>query len=141
MFNLRFWLAFFAAAGVPLIFYLTQRQQSQGRLQEWRETATERATGVAEAARETLGSVVGTAGRRAADAGGTAREQVTTAGETARGTAGSVAGTAAQVAGRAGAALAAAPRLVARRRGGAEDQGAYTENGEDWRDYGNELAR
>ena len=116
--KIRPWLALFAAASVPLAFYLTQRQQkSQAR--QLAETARERARSAGGSARETLGSL----------------------GETTRGAAGSVAGTVTGTAGkaastvveRAGTVLAAAPVVGSRFR---QDDGEPAGRSDDWREYG-----
>ena len=110
--KIRPWLALFAAASVPLAFYLTQRQQKS------------QAQQFADAARERAGNV-----------GGSARETLSSLGETTRSTAGTVAGTAGKaastIAERAGTVLAAAPVVGARFRGDDEPAG----RSDDWRQY------
>ena len=112
--KIRVWLAFFAAAGVPLMFYLTQRQE-QSRLVRVREAAKDRAGAAGGAARDRFGSLT----------------------ETTRGAAGSVAETAGRTAGlvaeRASTVLAAAPVVGARFR--QDDEEYPSSRGEDWRRY------
>lgn len=40
--TIRFWLALAAAASVPLVMYLSQREESSDRLRRWREAAADR---------------------------------------------------------------------------------------------------
>jgi hypothetical protein len=111
--KLRWWLALSAAAAVPLMLYMTRRQQRRGRLDVLRDAVTDRIETTADAARSALGSL----------------------GETTRGAADTVAATAARAAERAGAVLAAAPVAVPWSHRDGDDNPAAGDGQEDWRRY------
>ena len=120
MSKLRWWLALFAAAAVPLMLYMTQRQQQRrGRLEILKDAVTDRMETTTDAARSTLGSLS----------------------ETTRGAADTLAATAARAAERAGAVLAAAPVAVPWSHRDADDNPAAGDGDEDWRRYPQSLGR
>lgn len=128
--KLGFWLALMSAAAVPLVTYMSQRQQSkQSRLQSLAGTARDRATGAGETALDTLG-----------DLAGTARDRLGVFGESSRQQAGSATQQAGSLVGKAGTLLAGAPRIVAQIRGGDDDGYPYGGR-DDWRKYGDVFDR
>ena len=145
--KIRLWLALFAAAAVPLIYYMTQRQQSAGgRLHDWGETARDRASDAGASARDTAGSWAGTAretlgslaesGRETLGSlAGSSRDTLGSAGEATRERAGTVALAVGSVAGKARPVLAATPRVVSRLRRSDDQDNPYAGSG-DWRKYG-----
>jgi len=120
MSKLRWWLAIFAAAAVPLMLYMTQRQQQRrGRLTILTDTVKERVEGTGETAHKTLSALS----------------------ESTRDAAESVATTAGRVAERAGAVLAAAPAIAPWSHRNGDDNPASGDGDEDWRRYPQSIGR
>lgn len=128
-------LTLMSAAAVPLLTYMSQRQQSkQSRIQSIAGTARDRATDAGEATIDTLGSWGESARDTLGDLAGSTRDRLSAAGHGSRERAGTATDSAGTLAARAGTLLAAAPRIVAQFRG---DAGGYPYGGrDDWRKYG-----
>ena len=128
-------LTLMSAAAVPLLTYMSQRQQSkQSRLQRIAGTARDRATGAGEATVDTLGSWSESARETLGDLAGSTRDRLSAVGHGSHERVATTSGTAGNLAARAGTLLAGAPRIVAQLRG--DDDGYPYGGRDDWRKYG-----
>ena len=128
-------LTLMSAAAVPLLTYMSQRQQSkQSRVQRLAGTARDRTTGAGEAAIDTLSSWSDSTRETLGDLAGSTRDRLSAVGHGSRERTATTADSASTLAARAGKLLAGAPRIVAQFRG--EDDGYPYGGRDDWRKYG-----
>lgn len=128
-------LTLMSAAAVPLLTYMSQRQQSkQSRLQSLTGPARDRAKGAGEAAIDTLGSWGESTRETLGDLAGATRDRLSAVGHGSRERAATTSDTAGNLAARAGTLLAGAPRIVAQFR--SDNDGYPYGSRDDWRKYG-----